>query len=337
MHTNKVQITTTSIQSRMNKSFWTEKIHLKNLSFPRFIAAPMDGITDSPLRKLIREFSPTELLFGEMRHVSCVANQKSEQSLQFDKIEQPLAFQVSANSTEFMEKAVRKIIDHKFVMLNLNSGCPAKNVIKSGSGSALMANPDLLKKLLLELQKHVNNAIPLTLKIRAGFKEKNGLEIAQLAQDCGVEMLIIHPRLQTGAFCAPLDYYLVKKIKKTLSIPIVFSGNIYTSDDAIEVYEKTGVDGFMVGRGLWGSPWKIREIVDGLAGKKFIISKKDMIRFAIKHISMNVEFYGPSGAKMFKKQLPQYIKGLENAASIRRELLRLQGYDAMKKGLEDLL
>ena len=200
-----------------------------------------------------------------------------------------------------------------------------------------MANPELLKTLMLELQKHAAGKIPFTLKIRAGFKEKNAYEIACLAEECGVEMLIIHPRTQTGAFSAPLDYDLVKKIKQKLTIPIVFSGNIYSADNAKMVYKKTGVDGFMIGRALWGAPWRMKEITSGLLGEPFEITQQQMIEYALKHIALNVEFYGPHGATMFKKQLPQYIKSVPNAATIRRDLLRLEGYEAMKEGIQKLL
>lgn len=316
--------------------FWSENINLKGMSFPRFMAAPLDGVTDSPLRRLIRHFSKKELLFSEMNHISAVANEKTGKLLRHNPIEQPLAFQISGSSTKFMAEAVEKIIEKKFVMINLNVGCPAKNVIKSGNGSALMAKPELLKKLLLELKKILRERIPLTIKIRAGFKEKNGLEIAKLSEDCGVEMLIIHPRTQPGGFSSRLDFDMVKKIKESLSIPIVFSGNIYDFNDAKSTYEKTGVDGFMIGRALWGCPWKIREITDAAVGKTFSMSNKEMIEYAIKHLELNMEFYGNHGYQAFKKQLPQYTKGLPHAATLRRELLRTQSYEEMRRMLEQL-
>ncbi|MBL4587851.1 tRNA-dihydrouridine synthase, partial [Candidatus Babeliales bacterium] len=128
----------------MSNTFWHEKITVGKTSFPRFMAAPLDGVTDSPLRQLIREFSPDILLFGEMRHVACVANAKKNSSLIYENIEHPIAYQVSANRPDFIENAIEKIIDKKFDMFNLNAGCPSKTVTKSGSGSALMADPERL-------------------------------------------------------------------------------------------------------------------------------------------------------------------------------------------------
>ena len=297
----------------------------------------MDGVIDSPMRQLIREFSPTELLWGEMRHVSCVANEKTDASVAHKQIEHPLAFQFSANSTAFMQSAVEKIIANKFCMINLNAGCPAKCVIKSGSGSALMADPDKLKELLIFLQKTIYGRIPLTLKIRSGFKKVNALEIAQMAQNIGVEMLIIHPRTQPGGFASPLDFDLVARIKKTLSIPVVFSGNLTNFDAVQSTYEKTGVDGFMIGRPLWGCPWKMKEIQAPIHGETFSITTKQSIEYAIKHLELNIERYGPHGINPFKKQLPHYIRGIENASTIRRDLLRILEPEIMKQELVKLM
>jgi len=318
-------------------TFWTENIRLKTIAFPRIMAAPMDGVIDSPMRQLIRDFSKKELLFSEMSHISAVANERTGRLLRYNPIEQPLAFQISGSSIRFMAEAVDKILEHKFVMLNLNAGCPAKNVIKSGNGSALMAKPDLLKELLTFLYKKLENKIPLTLKIRSGFKLKNALEISLIAQDCGVEMIIIHPRTQPGGFSSRLDFDLVKQIKNSLSIPVVFSGNINSFDRMKLTHEKTGVDGFMIGRALWGCPWKMKEITSHALGQEFSISTKTMIEYAIKHLDLNNKFYGKNGYNAFKKQLPQYIKGLPGAATLRRELLQTQSYDDMKRMLSKLL
>jgi|SaaInlStandDraft_4_1057021.scaffolds.fasta_scaffold04806_4 tRNA-dihydrouridine synthase B len=320
-----------------DKKFWTEKIKIGNQEYPRFMSAPLDGITDSPMRQLIREYSKDVLLFTEMRHVACVANEKTEKSVKYNSIEQPLCFQVSANSTQFLEKAVAKIVSNKFVMFNLNAGCPAKCVIKSGSGSALMANTSLLKNLLVEFKNALPQTMPLTLKIRAGFKEKNAYDVSLMAEQCGVDMIVVHPRTQPGGFSEPLDFDLVAKIKKSVSIPVVFSGNIHSFSRAEMTHEKTGVDGFMIGRALWGAPWKIREIMDKSLNKDFKISQKDILKCALRHMELNVVYYGEHGINPFKKQIPQYIKAIPNAAEIRCQLVRSQSAEEMRNQLENLI
>ena len=318
-------------------SFWIDKFSVGNKSYPRFMSAPLDGITDSSMRRLIREYSTDVLLYTEMRHVSCVANERTERSIRYEPIEQPLAFQLSGNRTLFLEKAVAKVIEAGFCEINLNAGCPAKDVVKSGSGSALMGNIPVLKELLITLRRLIPNTVPFTLKMRAGFKEKNADEVAKLAVDCGVEALIIHPRTQPGGFSSLLDFDLVANIKKSVSVPVIFSGNITSFKRAEMTYERTGVDGFMIGRALWGAPWKIREIMDASVGKTFSVTQQESIACALKHLEYNLEFYGSHGLNPFKKHVPQYIKYIPGAASIRAGLVRSQSADEMRKRLRLLL
>jgi len=317
----------------MSTSFWQEQIAFGSLRVPRIMAAPLDGITDSPMRRLIRDFSPNELLFTEMRHIASVANSRKATMFTYAPKEQPLAFQISANTTRWIEKAVEKIVEHKFVMLNLNMGCPAKQVVKSGSGSALMANIPLFKEILQVLQKVLRGRIPLTIKIRAGFKTSNGLEIAQIAEDLGVEGIIIHPRLQTGAFSSSLDYNMVAQIKKYVRIPLIFSGNINSFKRVQKVHALTGVDGFMIGRALWGCPWKMQEITQEAQDKTFSLPQDKVITIAHQHLRFIISLYGPHGVHYFKKQLPQYIRRLPGAAQLRAHLLRLQSSEEMENEL----
>lgn len=321
----------------MNNSFWKEKITVGKLSFPRIMAAPLDGITDSPLRRLIRDFSKEELLFGEMRHVACVANAKDNKSLNFDPIEHPIAYQVSANRIDCIDKAIEKVIDQKFDMFNLNAGCPSKTVTKSGSGSALMADPDRLVLLLSQMKTALAGRMPLTLKMRAGFKEKNGFEVAMKAVETGIEMLIVHPRTAPGGFTAPLDFELVKKIKEAVSIPVIFSGNVNSFARAVKTYELTGVDGVMVGRALWGCPWKMAEMKAEIDGESLAISTTQSIEYALKHLALNQITYGNHGFIHFKKQVTQYLKGISNAAEMRASLLRTQSHESMESLLKLIL
>lgn len=319
-----------------NQNFWQGKIKIGNNLYPRFMAAPIDGVIDSPFRQLIRDFSPHELLFTEMRHVALVANEKTGISLRYNKNEMPLEFQVSTNKTDFIEKAVEKIIDAGFPSINLNCGCPAKTVIKSGCGSALMNDVAHLETLLKFFVKTINGRVPFTVKMRAGFKIKNAFEVAHLAQDCGVAAVTIHPRTQPEGFTSRLDYDLVAHIKKSLSIPVIFSGNIVRFDMAQRVYDLTGCDGFMIGRALWAAPWKMKEFTEAAAGREFKPSVQLALQYAEKHLNLNIQFYGEKGFIPFKKQLAQYIKDVENAAMWRKKLLRSQT-EAEMRSLLNLL
>lgn len=318
-------------------NFWQEKIKIENLHVNRFMAAPLDGITDSPLRQLIRDFSREELLMSEMRHVACVCNEKDERSVIYDQVEHPLAFQFSANRLEFIDGAIEKVIQRGFIMINLNCGCPAPVVIKSGSGSALMANIPNFTKLIQHFVKVINGRVPFTIKIRAGFKEKNAVEIAKIAQDNGVSCIMIHPRTQPEGFVSRLDYDLARQVKEATNIPIIFSGNINKFEQAKRVHEMTGVDGFMIGRALWGAPWKMREITDAAQGKTFTVDTHTALVYAMKHLDLNMKCFGPRGFIPFKKQLPQYIRSIQDASDWRFKLLRSQTEEEMRGFMQQII
>lgn len=304
-------------------SFWQEPIRFGSLQVPRFMAAPLDGITDSPMRQMIRTFSPHELLFTEMRHVACVVNSKEDHSLRWNNMEHPLAFQFSANKEQFIDEAVEKVLERKIEMINLNIGCPARNVIKSGSGSALMANPEQLKILLERFIKRINGRVPFTVKIRSGFKEKNAVEIAKLIEGCGADGIIIHPRLQTQLFAGLPDVAVVKEVKLAVTLPIVFSGNITSFARAQKMYNETGCDGFMIGRALQGAPWKIKEMTCAMNNEPFSITTEEALRCSFEHMKLSIEHYGPHGHHCFKKHLPVYIRSVPGAADLRKTLLSI--------------
>src|SRR3989338_6351732 len=268
-------------------SYWSEKIKIGNLEFSCFIGGPLDGITDSPFRKVVRTFSPQELLYGEMRHVGCVSHEKSTQkALAFEQSERPFTYQVSANSLAFIEQACEKIVAAGVDCLDLNCGCPARAVVTSGSGSALMADMPKLKLILQAFRK--NLSIPFTLKIRAGYKEKNAVEVAKLAQDCGVDALSIHPRLQTQMFTGVPDYLLAAQVKQAVSIPVIFSGGVVNWATAQEVYERTGVDGYLIGRGIWSRPWKLQELSEVSQGRAFVLDHERMVQAMLEHFGNTV-------------------------------------------------
>lgn len=319
-----------------DNSYWQGRIKIGNMSFPRFIGGPLDGITDAPFRKLVREFSQDELLYTEMRHVACVANDKGgKKSLYFEQLERPLNYQVAANFDTFIDKACDKIIAAGVDIVDLNIGCPARNVISSGSGSALMADLPRLKHVLTCFRKKLN--IPFTVKIRAGFKECNAVEVAKLAQDCGVDALAIHPRLQTQQFEGRPDMALAAQVKKELSIPVIFSGGVVNFKTAQMVYEQTGVDGFLIGRGIWARPWKLQEMAAHAAGQPYVVDDKFILTCALKHFEYMLAHYGPHGLYVFRKHLPFYVRGMSTAGELRKTLMVSHSEQEIRDGLNQAL
>jgi len=314
-------------------SYWDQQVKIGNLSFPRCMGGPLDGVTDSPFRKVVRQFSKKELLYSEMRHVACVANDVGgKKALAFEQIERPFNFQMTSNGIEFVERACAKVLESGVDLVDLNIGCPARNVVGSGSGSALMANLPLLKKVLMLFRSSLKD-LPFTVKMRAGFKEINAIDVALLAQDCGVQALAIHPRSQTQKFGGQPDYSLAAQVKKTVTIPVLFSGGVVDFETAQRVYEKTGVDGFLIGRGMWAQPWKLKEIHEHAQGRDFEVDNKIKLTCALTQLDNMFAYYGGKGLYCFRKHLPFYIKGLHDASAMRSKLVAIESVDEMKKEL----
>lgn len=317
-------------------SFWQEDIKIGNLYVPRFIGGPLDGITDAPFRQLVRGFSTRELLYTEMRHVrSILTPMGGHLALKFEQMERPLSFQVSASSDDCIEAACEKIVAAGVDIIDLNVGCPAKNVISSCCGSALMAHPDQLEKILKKFRSCLD--IPFTVKIRAGFKEKNALDIAKLVQDCGADAIAIHPRLQTQKFAGLPDYEIAAQVKKALQIPVIFSGNVVNFKTAQLTYDRTGVDGFLIGRGIWAKPWKLLEMAENAAGREYHVSQAMVLEVALKHLQLMIDHYGPKGLYCFRKHLPFYIKGHPSASAMRSKLVVSTSQEEIVQGLIEFL
>ena len=272
-----------------------------------------------------------------MRHVTCVVHERTGHSLRHDKVEHPIVFQFSANNEKNIEQAVEKVLAAGFNGINLNLGCPAKNVVKSGSGSALMADPERLTKVVQEFKRAIAGRVSFTVKIRSGFKEKNAVEIAKLAEGLGSDAILIHPRTQPQGFTGLPDHALVRQVKEAVQVPVIMSGNINSFKRAQKVYDQTGVDGYMIGRALWGCPWKMREIVAASRGETFTLTPPEIINLAIRHLQLSLDHYGPNGFQPFKKHVPVYIKGVENAGDIRHKLVNSRTAESMFEVLEGLL
>lgn len=319
-------------------NFFLEKFTIKGLEVPRFIGAPLDGITDSPFRQLVRDFSKEELLYTEMRHVRSVVTPKGGAlALDFKQFERPLNFQFAANSPEFIAPACERVLKVGVDAIDLNIGCPARNVISSGGGSSLMADPERLEKILKEFRRSVPEHIPFTLKMRAGFKVVNAVDIALLAQDCGVDMIAIHPRLQTQMFAGQPNYQVAALVKKAVQIPVVFSGNVVNFKTAKMTYEQTGVDGFLIGRGMWAKPWKLEEMKAHAAGKEYVVDGHMILKVALRHLELMITQYGDHGLLRFRKNLPFYIKGHPSASELRQRLVQSESLEDIQKGLIEFL
>jgi nifR3 family TIM-barrel protein len=275
----------------------------------------MAGITDYPYRQLARKHG-CGLTFTEMVSAEGLLR-KGEAFLKIGKNEHPISVQLfGSNSTALAEAAVRAQ-EMGADAIDLNMGCPAKQVVKTGAGVALMRFPEKVKEILLEMRKRIT--CPLTIKIRSGWDEKqiNAIEISKLAEDCGVNAITVHPRTKEQAFRSRADWKMISEVKKTVQIPVIGNGDVITPSLILKMFEETGCDGVMIGRGALGNPW--------IFSMKSSGSPEERRRMIHHHFSLIQNYYGEeNAAHQIRKHLYWYTKGLPNCTVFHSKLSSLK-------------
>lgn len=289
-------------------NYWKDPLIIGSRSFGRFIGSPLDGVTNVPFRKMVRLFSPQVLMYTEICHCDTIVNAEPKK-WGLEVGEPQINFQMCAANETFIERACERVFAHGITMVDINIGCPAKTVVNKGAGSALMADAQKLRSIIKLFRACVPTT--LTVKMRAGFKEHNALDIARMLEDHGVDALCVHPRLQSQGFTGEPDYSLVGQIKRAVSIPVLVSGGITSWPIAKAVYESTGVDGFLVGRALTGHPWLLHKLTEESQSREYTVSKEDIQEAMMRHLDYAVAWLGPSrGLAFFKKHLKVYLADL---------------------------
>jgi tRNA-dihydrouridine synthase B len=287
----------------------------------KLIVAPMAGISDLPFRLLCRKFG-AELCFVEMINCRSISykSRKTQEMLSFGKLDRPLGVQLLGCEEKFILKALDVLKGYKFDLLDFNAACPAKKVVRRGEGSSLMKEPKKLNKLLKIVVK--NSAWPVTVKIRAGWDKEsvNAGETALYAQDAGVNTLFIHGRTKAQGYSGNVDYEIIKKVKKSLGIPVIASGDILSAQLAKRMLDETGCDGLAIARGSLGNPWIFGEIKEFLKSKK--ITRKPgidlIVKVMLEHLDASIDFYGEkNGVILFRKFFSWYTKGFRKVRPLR--------------------
>jgi tRNA-dihydrouridine synthase B len=297
-------------------NYWNSPLTIGSRTFGRFMGSPLDGVANVPFRKTVRLFSPEVLMYTEICHCDTIVNRDPKQ-WGLEVGEQQINFQMTAADKTYVARACERVLAQGVSMVDINIGCPAKTVISKGAGSALMADPLKLKSIMQLFR--ANLPIPLTVKMRAGFKDYNALDVALMLQDLGVDALCVHPRLQTQGFAGEPDYELVGHIKKSVTIPVLISGGITSWPKAKTVYESTGVDGFLIGRALTGRPWLLAQLIAESQASCLDISQELIAETMMKHLEFSIAWLGPSrGFAYFKKHFKEYAVqlGLSKEQSI---------------------
>ena len=301
------------------------KLSIGNVTLENnLILAPMAGVTDLPFRLICKELG-CGLLYTEMINAKalCYDDKNTKKMLNILDEEHPVAVQIFGSEPEFMGKAAQILNDYPNEILDINMGCPAPKVVKNGDGSALMRNPKLAGQVLDQVVK--NSKKPVTLKIRKGWDDNsvNALEIAKIAEDCGICAITIHGRTREQYYSGQADWDIIGEVKSQISIPVIGNGDVTSVEDAIRIKDHTGCDAIMIGRGAQGNPWIFKRIDHYMKTGQLLDppSKDEKIDIAIKHMDLAIKEHGEYVAvREMRKHIGWYLKGMKHSARFRDQI-----------------
>ena len=294
---------------------------------PILALAPMEGYTDSAFRQLVKEYAPEVICFTEFTSADALKynSKKSIGKIGFSKKEKPLIVQLFGKYPEHFIEAAKYAEDMGADGIDINMGCPAKNVINSQHGSALLKNPVLAYEIVENLSKNTN--LPVSVKMRTGFKEydeKSFMDFCLNLEKIGAKALTIHGRTTKQGYTGLANWNPVYKIKEKAGITVIGNGDVTSPEIALEKIQN--LNGVMVGRATFGNPLIMREIYEALHPEyKKLENKPDWFDIAKKHIELSVKTKGEKKAMLeMRKHLAAYIKGFPYAAKYRDKLVRVE-------------
>ena len=284
--------------------------HIK-ISQPSLLA-PMAGVTDRPFRSLCRQFG-AGLVVSEMISANPLLREtrKTQLRMNHDGEMAPIAVQIAGADADLLAECAQYNVDHGAEIIDINMGCPAKKVCKKAAGSALLRDEPLVAKLLKAVVEAVD--VPVTLKIRIGWDEqnKNGVKIAKMAEDIGIQAITVHGRTRACGFAGHVDYDTIAAIKQSVGIPVIANGDIDTPQMAKKVLAHTGADAVMVARGAQGKPWIFNQINHLLLHGELLPEpdKLSIIDIFNTHMRSLCEFYDEfQGVRMARKHVGWFAK-----------------------------
>ena len=312
-------------------------VEIKN----QIVLAPMAGICNSSFRKIIKEMG-CGLIYAEMVSDKAIFfnNKKTLDMLYMEECERPIAQQIFGSDVEAFVSAAKYIEENMHPdIIDINMGCPVPKVaVRSQAGAALLKSPEKIREIVEAVVKSVN--VPVTVKIRSGwdFNNINAVEVAKICEEAGASAICVHPRTRSQGYSGNADWNIIKQVKENVSIPVIGNGDIKSAIDAERMLKETGCDAIMIGRGILGNPWLIKEI-DHYLNKGIVIDKPndvERVEMAIQHLkNLSEQKIEKLAVLEIRNHIAWYLKGLKGSNEIKNEVYKYNNIDDIMKILKE--
>jgi len=318
---------------------YLHKLKIGNVELENnLILAPMAGVTNLPFRIVCKDYG-AGMVCTEMASAKAMFHndQKTKRLFNTEGEKRPISFQVFGSELESMAYAVKYMSDFADI-IDINMGCPAPKVVKNGDGSKLLLDLKKAQKIIETAVK--NSKVPVTVKFRKGWDKENivAVDIAQIAEQAGASAVTIHGRTRSEFYTGKADWDIIKKVKQSVNIPVIGNGDIVDEESALQMFEQTGVDGIMIGRGSFGNPWIFRNIKHYLeTGEKLPQpTNNEKLEVMEKHIKLAVKEKGEDVAiKELRKHIAWYTKNLKNSSEFRNSINKVEKKEELISKLEE--